>query len=391
MPRPKSQPAYRLHKARNCAVVTVGGRNHYLGPWQSPESHERYAALIAEWRRTNGALPAAPAAAPGGGPAPLTVGELILAYFRFAQGHYVKNGRPTSEQGCLKQALRPVRKLYGSTPAAEFGPRALKNVREAMIAAGRARTSINKDVHRVKRMVKWAVGEELLPAAVHERLRCVAALAQGKSAAREPDRVPPVPEERVRLTLPHLPPPVAAMAELQLLTGARPQEVMLLRPADLTAGEGVWYYAPAVHKTQHRGRDRRVVLGPRAMAVLQPYLARDPQAYCFAPAEAVAWQRARRARRPRADRAAAAPPAERVNPMYTRHSYRVAVLRACRRAKVPAWTPNQLRHTRATQIRQAFGSLEAAKAVLGHADTRVTEIYAERDLALAAEVMRQMG
>jgi site-specific recombinase XerC len=69
----------------------------------------------------------------------------------------------------------------------------------------------------------------------------------------------------------------------------------------------------------------------------------------------------------------------------------VAVLRACRRAKVPAWTPNQLRHTRATQIRQAFGSLEAAKAVLGHADTRVTEIYAERDLALAAEVMRQMG
>ena len=31
-------PSYRLHKARNCAVVTLGGRNYYLGPYGSPES-----------------------------------------------------------------------------------------------------------------------------------------------------------------------------------------------------------------------------------------------------------------------------------------------------------------------------------------------------------------
>ena len=74
MPRPKSQPAYRLHKARNCAVVTVGGKNHYLGPWQSPESHEKYAALIAEWRRAGGTLPAPAATAlTSAAPAPLTV------------------------------------------------------------------------------------------------------------------------------------------------------------------------------------------------------------------------------------------------------------------------------------------------------------------------------
>ena len=50
----------------------------------------------------------------------------------------------------------------------------------------------------------------------------------------------------------------------------------------------------------------------------------------------------------------------------------------------------QLRHTRATLIRQAYG-LEAAKAVLGHADTKVTEIYAERDLGLAMRIMREIG
>ncbi|CAN5677012.1 hypothetical protein BH23PLA1_BH23PLA1_36200 [soil metagenome] len=41
-------------------------------------------------------------------------------------------------------------------------------------------------------------------------------------------------------------------------------------------------------------------------------------------------------------------------------------------------------------IRQAYG-LEAAKAVLGHTDTKITEIYAERDLGLAMRVMGEIG
>ena len=37
MPR-KKNPSYRFHKARNCAVVTINGRDHYLGAHDSPES-----------------------------------------------------------------------------------------------------------------------------------------------------------------------------------------------------------------------------------------------------------------------------------------------------------------------------------------------------------------
>ena len=134
MPRKLVQPSYRRHKARNLAVVTIDGKNHYLGPWESPESHERYATLIAEWKRNGGTLPTPAAAEPTSGePSPLTVNELILSYFRHAQAHYLKNGQPTSEQGCIRQALRFVRQLYGAAPAAEFGPRALKNVRQAMV------------------------------------------------------------------------------------------------------------------------------------------------------------------------------------------------------------------------------------------------------------------
>ena len=45
---------------------------------------------------------------------------------------------------------------------------------------------------------------------------------------------------------------------------------------------------------------------------------------------------------------------------------------------------------RAMMIRRAYG-LEAARAVLGHADTKITEIYAERDLELARRIMREIG
>jgi integrase len=75
---------------------------------------------------------------------------------------------------------------------------------------------------------------------------------------------------------------------------------------------------------------------------------------------------------------------------YTRQSYRVAVQRVCGRAGLPAWSSRQLRHTRATLIRQAYG-LEGAKDVLGHADTKITEIYAERDLELAMRIIREIG
>ena len=57
MPHTPSQPSYRHHKARNLAVVTIDGKNHYLGHWQSPESHEKYAALIAESKRNGGTIP----------------------------------------------------------------------------------------------------------------------------------------------------------------------------------------------------------------------------------------------------------------------------------------------------------------------------------------------
>ncbi len=54
------------------------------------------------------------------------------------------------------------------------------------------------------------------------------------------------------------------------------------------------------------------------------------------------------------------------------------------------WSPNQLRHNAATEIRKQFG-LDAAQVILGHSEIGVTQIYAEADRTKAVEVALMIG
>jgi hypothetical protein len=60
--------------------------------------------------------------------------------------------------------------FYGHTKAVEFGPRALKAVRHRMMKRGNVRTTIDKNIGRIKNVFRWAVSEELIPPAVHQAL-----------------------------------------------------------------------------------------------------------------------------------------------------------------------------------------------------------------------------
>jgi integrase len=72
-------------------------------------------------------------------------------------------------------------------------------------------------------------------------------------------------------------------------------------------------------------------------------------------------------------------------------TYRAAVQLAAREGgSVEHWHPNQLRHLHGTEVRRRFG-LEAAQVALGHSRADVTQVYAERDLALAERVAREVG
>lgn len=75
---------------------------------------------------------------------------------------------------------------------------------------------------------------------------------------------------------------------------------------------------------------------------------------------------------------------------YTHKTCHRAIQRACKKAKITAWTRLQIRHSCGTRIRKQY-DLEAARVFLGQTKVSTTEIYAEQDLGLAAEVMRRIG
>jgi integrase len=187
------------------------------------------------------------------------------------------------------------------------------------------------------------------------------------------------------------------MVQLQRLTGSRPGEAKAMRAIDLTMTGPVWTYRPARHKNMHRGLGRVIFLGPQAQEVIKPFLTTDLHAYLFSPRAYVEALRRRRAEQRRTRRTPserkrrrkAKPrrvPAER----YNRRSYRVAIVRACQKAGVPPWSPLQLRHTAATAVRAKYG-VEAAKVILGHTKVETAQIYAERDLNRAEQIMREMN
>ena len=388
----KHHPAYCLHKASGQAVVRIDGQDHYLGKHGSPESWARYNQLIACWYANAQTLPP-----PAAGDT-LTINDLLLAFWRWAETHYrTPDGNPGRELDNLRDALRPLRRAFGSSLARAFGPQALRAVREDMIQAGLCRTVVNSRINRIRRVFKWAASFELIPVSVHEALRTVAGLSRGRSKAREPEPVEPIPEEQVVPAIPFMPTPVQAMVQVQLLAGCRVGEVMVMRALDLTMTGPVWVYRPARHKNQHRGRERVIYLGPKAQDVIRPFLTADPAAYLFSPREYVDNLHRRRAQQRRTKRTPSEKarrrkthPKRKPGACYSRRSYRLAIVRACQAAGVPPWSPLQLRHTAATRIRSQYG-LEVAQAILGHTRVETTQIYAERDLARAAQVMQEVG
>jgi len=99
-----------------------------------------------------------------------------------------------------------------------------------------------------------------------------------------------VAEESIRSVLPHLSPQVAAMVQLQHLCETRPQEVDLIRPCEVDTGGEIWLYQPRRYKTEHFGRWKVIMLGPRAQKVFRPWLEPVPEACCSVPAGITAWQ-----------------------------------------------------------------------------------------------------
>jgi integrase len=420
-------PKATMHRSGQ-AVVRLNGKDYYLGSWKSAAAKAEYERLITEWLAGGRRLPDAETG--------LTVNDAILAYDKFAEVYYQASGTKAGPLVCIRDALRMVKRLYGRTPAAEFGPKKLKAVRQAMLERDWCRNYVNAQVDRVRRMFRWAVSEELVPGEVYHALQAVPGIRKGTLGVRESRPVKPVPQAAIEASRSYLAEPVIAMVDLQLFTGMRPGEAVVMRGCDLEMSGRVWIYRPAKHKTEHLDKTREIYVGPKGQEIIKPFLRLDTQAYLFSPAES---EDARNAERRRNRKTPMTPSQAKRKPKrnrerapkdrYTVASYRKAIERACQRAfplpdplgqmllpsskleSVRAWKarltdeekeairawraehtwhPHQLRHNAGTNLRKEFG-VELARIILGHATAFTTEIYAEADRQQAIEVIAKIG
>ena len=417
MARSKITPTYRFHTRTGKAIVTYyqadGQRRSMLLPglFNSRES-------LTEYKRVINILGAAGDPRPQGHTrvkVALSVAELINRYWEHVESYYRHvDGTPTQEVDAMRYALRPLNYLHGDTIADDFGPSALKEVRELMVhgyehpkygsQSTLCRNQVNARIKRIRRMFKWAVENELVEGEVLLKLQAVASLKRGRSAAKESPGVKPVARAVVQETLPILRPMVQDMVMLQLETGMRPGELVAMRACDIDMSGKTWLYRPTQHKTLHHGYDRCIAIGPRGQAIIRKHLTTNLQAALFSPRammdqRRLAMRAGRRTKVQPSQQDRRKPnPKKKPGTMYTVLAYGRCITQAIKRHNkgkqekehLPHWHPNQLRHLRALELKRQLG-LDVARAILGHRQPCVTEMYAGADEATAAEVMGQIG
>lgn len=299
----------------------------------------------------------------------ITVDELVDRYLAWAEKEYPDKPCPSPHKmrfGYCYQLSRVVRHLkqYGKYMATDFRPRMLRDIREQWIERKLSRKTINMYAGFLVQPFQWAAEQELIPHETYRLLSEVPRLKRGKTKAKESARVKPVDWATVQRTMEECRREIAAMIELQWLTGMRSNEVGRIRPCDIDMSDDVWSYTLAPyegstpdntrsHKTdEYHDEEKRIPLGPRAQEIVKKFLTMKSEDYLFKPYS------------------------RRGHSSYvTPDLYWTSIRIACDRASVERWHPHQLRHSAATRIRAEHG-IEAAQALLGHLSSETTEIYA---------------
>lgn len=390
--------------AKGLAYVRYNGKCVYFGKFGSEDAERRFK----DWNRRRELEEK--------DPQQITLLMLAAQFMVHAEQHYQKNGELTGEVENFRQALRTASKLFGNLRVLDFGPKKLKEIREQMIADGLARSTVNSRIRRIRHVFKWGVSEQLVPAEILVGLQAVAGLQAGRTAAREPEPVGPVPEDRIESLRPFLSRQVWGLIQFMKRTGARPGEAIRIRWCDIDADQAVWIYRPGRHKNQHRGKKRLIAIGPEAQKILNEFPGADSD-YIFRPQQALNEFVGKAYGRRTTKRV--------VGDHYSIHSVQSAIKIACEKAfECPAdlttralcrklkgesdrglenrklaaaewrskncWHANQLRHNAATMMRSK-GGVDVAQVALGHSSVRTTEIYAEMNIDAAVRYAAEHG
>jgi len=370
---------------RNQAYSWHKGKRVYHGIWGTPEADSHYKRFIAALLEN----PALSLQMDGNND--VLISELALAFMESNESQMDK-----SHVSHFKLAIGYLTAVYGELSASEFSPKKLTGCRSQMVKAGTlCRRMVNDYTGRLIRIFSWGVAEELTKTDV-KALREVKPLPKGTSGTFDHPPREEVPDNVIAATLPFLAPTVAAMVQVQRLTGMRPSEVFNMRVGniDRSRDNGLWYYAPESHKTEAYIGKKPIPLGKPEQELIAPYLiGKKSAAAVFSPRTAMK----ERAIQARSNRKSKLTPSQRerdakraeknagnVGEFYDRSSYRRAVLYAIAKGnrhgqKIPHWTPYLLRNSAATAIELEHG-LDEAQAQLGHTSANMTKRYSAAQL-----------
>ncbi len=454
MPRlTSSVPKYRLHRASGQAVVTISGHDVYLGPWRSKASRLEYDRLVAEWL-ANDRRPVVPQDGltvvellaafwrfaksyyvKNGRP----TGE--LENYRYAL-RPLKNlyGSTLVEEfgpkrlktlrarlldrdlsrGVINARVQKIKRVFRWGAAEELVPTEVYQALAALEGLKKDRTKARETLP--VRPVADEVVEATLPhmppvVASMVRFQRLTGCRPAEARLLQPcliDRSEPVWVYRPRHKLEHLDierfvfigPKAQELLKPYL---NRPAEAFCFSPAESESSRKAAMRARRKTKVQPSQLDRRKrkpirrpkdhydassyrtavhracdktfgeAIGPIAWNDLQKLVLKKRLSPCdmIRKGERNRWKRAgsERGLFSRGLSGIASPVTE------ESWFYKLAT---------PRWSPGQLRHSAGTEIRKKYG-LEGAQVVLGHRKADTTQIYAERDLAKAAAIIREVG
>ena len=175
MSRPKaSAPSLRYHLSGQ-SVVTLDGRDFYLGKHNTAGSIARYAVLIAEYQAGGLSLPPdfdqetlyarvkalinAPDAivSQDQSAQPILVRHVTAAYQQHAKTYYDTD---PAARGKIAKVCSDLDVIAGGLLATELGPVLLKKQRDLWVKSGVSRNYANTLTNMVFRIYKWAVSHE---------------------------------------------------------------------------------------------------------------------------------------------------------------------------------------------------------------------------------------
>lgn len=336
MGRPSNPHPTYIYKHPDKARIYYRGEFRDLpGKYQSPESITAYHEMCLHVQAT-GQLPRKNVDENQ----QFTISNLVAWWRDYAKNYYPA----TSKQPVhIDYAVRALEELFGSRPAAEFSPVDLKAVRKLLISRGQCRKTVNVRAKQIQFVFKQAVSECLIHQSVWQALVSLQPIGRDRENAIDYEPASPVDHAIFEQTLKHTAPIHAAALRVQLLTGMRSGELLAMRPQDVDMSRKHWIYTLAKHKTVEHVGTRFIGIPEAAALILAEHM-----------------------------------PAKWSEPWFSwtvdRHRKRTNA--AIEKAGVKHWYPHQLRHTMSTIAKQKVG-LEGAQTLLGHTDTKTTEIYAK--------------